>query len=51
MFIRPRSPLDGLIITLPADMFLSKSSDIETYAKALFAKIFAFQHDINFLYT
>ena len=48
MFIRPRRPLDGLIITLSADMLLSKSSDIETYAKDLFAKVFAFQHDINF---
>ena len=29
-------------------MLHSKSSDIETYTKDLFAKIFAFLHDINF---
>lgn len=48
VFIRPRRPLDGIIITLPADMLFSKSVDIETYARDLFAKVFAFQHDINF---
>lgn len=48
VFIRPRRPLDGIIITVPADMLFSKSVDIESYAKDLFAKVFAFQHDINF---
>lgn len=48
IFIRPRRPLDGLVITIPADMLLSESSDIEHYAKDLFTKIFAFQHEINF---
>ncbi|MBR1735265.1 MAG: hypothetical protein IJ730_07500, partial [Alphaproteobacteria bacterium] len=48
IFIRPRRPLDGLILTLPADMLLSESVDIETYAKDIFSKIFNFQHDLNF---
>lgn len=48
MFIRPRRPLDGLIITLPADMLLSPSADMASYAKDQFTKIFGFQHDINF---
>lgn len=48
MFIRPRRPLDGLIITVPADMLMSQSVDVESYAKDQFTKVFGFQHDINF---
>lgn len=48
VFIRPRRPVDGLIITLPADMLLSPSADIESYARDQFTKVFGFQHDINF---
>ena len=46
-FIRPRRPLDGLIITVPADVLISHSA-IEKYATEMFSKIFQFQHDINF---
>ncbi|MDR2765908.1 MAG: hypothetical protein LBB63_00365 [Holosporaceae bacterium] len=48
VFIRPRRPLDGLMITLPADMLLSDVVNIEKHAQEIFDKIFAFQHDVNF---
>lgn len=46
-FIRPRRPLDGLIVTVPADVLMTHT-DIEKYASEMFTKIFQFQHDINF---
>lgn len=48
VFIRPRRPLDGIIVTLPADMLLSPMTDITSSAKELFERIFAFQHEVNF---
>ncbi|MCR5225381.1 MAG: hypothetical protein K6C34_04825, partial [Alphaproteobacteria bacterium] len=47
MFIRPRRPLDGIIVALPADMLLTNSA-IEKHAVEMFNKIFTFQHEINF---
>jgi type VI secretion system protein ImpL len=48
VFIRPRRPLDGIIITLPADMLLSESVDLEKQSKEIFERIFKFQHEVNF---
>jgi len=48
VFIRPRRPLDGIIVTIPADFFISRTSNIEKHAHEMFDKIFQFQHDINF---
>ena len=48
LFIRPRRPLDGIIMTLPADMLLSSSVNIEKISQEIFDKVFAFQHEINF---
>ncbi|MDR2781181.1 MAG: hypothetical protein LBB21_01820 [Holosporaceae bacterium] len=48
VFIRPRRPLDGIIVTLPANMLLSESFDIEKHAREMFERIFYFQHDVNF---
>lgn len=48
VFIRPRRPLDGIIITIPADMLLSSSIDIEKISQEIFDKVFAFQSAINF---
>ncbi|MDR2794418.1 MAG: hypothetical protein LBB12_01420, partial [Holosporaceae bacterium] len=47
LFIRPRRPLDGIIMTLPVDMLLSEASAIEKYAQEMFDKIFAFQREVN----
>ncbi|MDR0678135.1 MAG: hypothetical protein LBF44_01195 [Holosporaceae bacterium] len=48
VFIRPRRPLDGIIVTIPADMLLSEIIDIEKHSTEIFKKIFKFQNDINF---
>jgi type VI secretion system protein ImpL len=48
VFIRPRRPLDGLVVTLPADMLLSEAFDVEKHSRELFEKVFKFQHDVNF---
>ncbi|MDR0581048.1 MAG: hypothetical protein LBG04_02965 [Holosporaceae bacterium] len=48
IFIRPRRPLDGIILTLPADMLLSDAFDIEKHSREMFEKIFQFQRDVNF---
>ncbi|MDR0677103.1 MAG: hypothetical protein LBF57_00250 [Holosporaceae bacterium] len=48
VFIRPRRPLDGIIVTLPMDMLISEIVDIEKYACEIFDKIFKFQREINF---
>ena len=48
VFIRPRRPLDGIIITVPADLFISETSNIERHAREMFDRVFQFQHDINF---
>ncbi|MDR1235764.1 MAG: hypothetical protein LBJ96_02035 [Holosporaceae bacterium] len=48
VFIRPRRPLDGIIITLPADRLLSESFDAEKHSREIFEKIFKFQHLVNF---
>lgn len=49
LFIRPRRPLDGIIVTVPADIFLSNNnaSAIKS-AKDTFENIFQFQRDIGF---
>lgn len=48
MFIRPRRPLDGIIVTLPVTLFTSNITNIEHQAKEMFERIFEFQHNINF---
>ncbi len=48
VFIRPRRPLDGIIVTVPADIFISETSNIEKQAREMFDRIFQFQHDVNF---
>ncbi|MBO4405273.1 MAG: hypothetical protein J5821_00920 [Alphaproteobacteria bacterium] len=48
VFIRPRRPLDGIIVTVPADLFISETSNIEKQAREMFDRIFQFQHDVNF---
>ncbi len=48
VFIRPRRPLDGLIITLPADHLTSENINITHQAQEIFERIFQFQRDINF---
>lgn len=48
IFIRPRRPLDGIIITVPADFFISGTTNIEKHAREMFDRIFKFQRDINF---
>ncbi|MDR1561123.1 MAG: hypothetical protein LBS23_02080 [Holosporaceae bacterium] len=48
VFIRPRRPLDGIIVTVPADILLSDMTNIETHAREMFEKIFAFQREVNF---
>ncbi|MDR1375794.1 MAG: hypothetical protein LBJ45_03205 [Holosporaceae bacterium] len=48
VFIRPRRPLDGIIVTLPMDMLLSNQTNMEKLAQEIFDRIFAFQHDLNF---
>ena len=47
VFIRPRRPLDGIILTLPIDV-LRDESKIEAHAEDIFKKIFTFQREINF---
>lgn len=48
LFIRPRRPLDGIIVTLPADFLISENVNIEKIAKDIFENVFQFQRDINF---
>lgn len=48
LFIRPRRPLDGIIVTVPADLLLSDNANIIKTAKDTFDNIFRFQRDINF---
>ncbi|MDR3180183.1 MAG: hypothetical protein LBT70_04795 [Holosporaceae bacterium] len=48
LFIRPRRPLDGIIVTLPMDMLISEASSIEKHAQEMFDRIFAFQREVNF---
>lgn len=48
LFIRPRRPLDGVIVTLPADLLISDSANVTKVAKGTFENIFQFQRDINF---
>ncbi len=48
VFIRPRRPLDGIIVTVPADFFISGITNIEKHAREMFDRIFKFQRDINF---
>lgn len=48
IFIRPRRPVDGIIVTIPMDMLLSTTHDIEKQATAIFERIFNFQKEINF---
>lgn len=48
VFIRPRRPLDGIIVTIPADVFLSDIVNVEKQAREMFERIFQFQRDINF---
>ncbi|MDR3151673.1 MAG: hypothetical protein LBT67_02350, partial [Holosporaceae bacterium] len=48
MFIRPRRPLDGIILTLPADMLVANSPGIQKHAQETFDRIFAFQREVNF---
>ena len=48
LFIRPRRPLDGLIVTLPVNILLSEIPDIEKHAFEMFEKIFTFQKEVNF---
>jgi len=48
VFIRPRRPLDGIIVTVPADFFISGTTNIEKHAREMFDRIFKFQRDINF---
>ncbi|MDR1334976.1 MAG: hypothetical protein LBJ19_01720 [Holosporaceae bacterium] len=47
VFIRPRRPLDGIILTLPTDMLLSDIISVEKHAHEMAEKIFAFQRDVN----
>lgn len=48
LFVRPRRPLDGIIVTVPADLLLSDNANIIKSAKDTFDNIFQFQRDINF---
>lgn len=48
LFIRPRRPLDGIIVTVSAEQLLDESAHIENLAKEMFSRIFKFQHEINF---
>ncbi len=48
VFVRPRRPLDGIILTVPADFFISETVNIEKQAREMFDCIFKFQRDINF---
>lgn len=48
LFIRPRRPLDGIIVTVPADLLLSNNANVAKTAKDTFDNIFQFQRDINF---
>ncbi|MDR3186938.1 MAG: hypothetical protein LBT63_00700 [Holosporaceae bacterium] len=48
VFIRPRRPLDGIIVTLPMDMLLSDLTNMEKIAQEIFDRIFDFQHNLNF---
>ncbi|MDR2157846.1 MAG: hypothetical protein LBO02_00825 [Holosporaceae bacterium] len=48
VFIRPRRPLDGIIVTLSADLLISETFDAEKHAREMFEKVFGFQHDVNF---
>ncbi|GHU16744.1 hypothetical protein FACS189472_02490 [Alphaproteobacteria bacterium] len=47
LFIRPRRPLDGIIVTLPADMLTSAVVNIGKHAQEMFDRIFAFQREVN----
>jgi type VI secretion system protein ImpL len=48
VFIRPRRPLDGIVVTLPMDMLLSDLANMEKMAREIFDRIFDFQHNLNF---
>ncbi len=48
VFIRPRRPLDGIIITIPADFFISRAINVEKHAREMFDRVFKFQRDVNF---
>ncbi|MDR0555936.1 MAG: hypothetical protein LBG20_02930 [Holosporaceae bacterium] len=48
IFIRPRRPLDGILVTLPADMLLLETFDAEKHAQEMFERVFKFQHEVNF---
>ena len=48
VFIRPRRPLDGVIVTVPADILMNEHANAAHQAQILFDKIFKFQHDVNF---
>lgn len=47
-FIRPRRPLDGIILTVPANLLLTDSQNIQKLSADLFEKFFHFQHNVNF---
>ena len=48
IFIRPRRPLDGIIVTIPMDMLLSSVHNVEAHASETFEKVFTFQKEVNF---
>jgi type VI secretion system protein ImpL len=47
VFIRPQRPLDGIIVTLPADMLLADIINLEKHAHEVAEKVFAIQRDVN----
>lgn len=47
-FIRPRRPLDGIVITVSAEDLLHENANTIKQAQDMFEKIFNFQHFINF---
>lgn len=48
VFIRPRRPLDGIIITISAEELMSDSTNVVKIAHETFDRVFKFQKDINF---
>lgn len=47
-FIRPRRPLDGIVLTVSTEMLTSENINIEKQANDIFEKLFAFQKNVNF---
>lgn len=47
-FIRPRRPLDGIIITLSAEKLMMSGANIPQQSRDMFERIFHLQKEINF---